>query len=79
VEAETRVHDAQAQQRRLVLKQRDGGVDHVILLLADTRHNRMVLRGAGSVLTEAFPMPARDLLASLAAGTNPGASGIVVL
>jgi hypothetical protein len=79
VEAETRVHDAQAQQRRLVLKHRDGGVDHAILLLADTRHNRVVLRGAGSVLMEAFPMPAKELLASLAAGTNPGASGILLL
>jgi hypothetical protein len=28
---------------------------------------------------EAFPMPAKELLASLAAGTNPGASGILLL
>lgn len=48
VEAETRVRDAQALQRKLMLKRRDGGVDHVILLLADTRHNRTFLRSAGA-------------------------------
>ena len=37
VETETRARDAQSLQRRLALKKRDGGVDHVILLLADTR------------------------------------------
>jgi hypothetical protein len=79
VEAETRLHDVQALQRRILLKQRDGDVDHVILLLADTRHNRTLLHGPGSVLTETFPMSARGLLGSLATGVYPAASGVVLL
>lgn len=43
VEAETRLHDMQALARRLALKRRDGGTDAVILLVADTRHNREAL------------------------------------
>ena len=37
VEAETRLRDLQAAARRTNLKQRDGELDHVILLVADTR------------------------------------------
>jgi hypothetical protein len=48
VEAETRVADVQAMQRRIALKQRDDGVDGVILLLAATAANRRVLTAAGS-------------------------------
>ena len=49
VEAETRLRDLQALQRRLALKRRDGGVDRVILLVADTRSNRAILLGADSL------------------------------
>ena len=48
VEAETRARDEQELERRLSLKRRDGGVDHVILLLADTRSNRLFVRWVGS-------------------------------
>jgi hypothetical protein len=37
VEAESRLGDVQALERRLALKQRDGNMDQVILLVADTR------------------------------------------
>ncbi len=79
VEAETRARDAQALQRRLSLKRRDGGVDHVILLLADTRHNREFVRAAGAGFGADFPVPGAMALQQLAAGEDPGGSSIVLL
>ncbi|HUQ78371.1 MAG TPA: hypothetical protein VM427_05815 [Patescibacteria group bacterium] len=69
----------EALHRKLALKERDGDVDRVILLLADTRHNRVFLRGSGSSLRTRFPLDGRQALMHLAAGTDPGASAIVLL
>jgi transcriptional regulator with XRE-family HTH domain len=79
VEAETRVRDAQELQRRLALKQRDGMVDYLILLLADTRHNRLFLRAAGADLRSRFPVDARTALTRLALPADPGGSSIILL
>jgi transcriptional regulator with XRE-family HTH domain len=79
VEAETRLRDAQDVERRVALKMRDGRVDQAILLLADTRWNRHVLRAAGPSLTGQFPLIASAVLAALRTGRDPGASGIVLL
>lgn len=78
VEAETRPRDAQALQRRLALKRRDGGVDHVLLVLATTRGNRAFLREAGPTLAADFPVTGRDAISALAAGRDPGGSAIVL-
>lgn len=79
VEAETRARDAQALQRRIGLKRRDGGVDHVILLLSDTRHNRSFLQHAGAGFLSDFPLPARTVLERLGRGQDPRGSAIVLL
>jgi transcriptional regulator with XRE-family HTH domain len=79
VEAETRAGDAQALQRRLAAKRRDGGVDHVILVLADTRHNRAFLRAAGEGFAADFPIGGKRALRWLAAGQDPRGSAIVLL
>jgi transcriptional regulator with XRE-family HTH domain len=79
VEAETRVRDLQALDRRIALKRRDGHVDSVVLLLANTRSNRMVVREFSDVLRVNFPLASAPMLAALASGRNPGASGIVLL
>jgi transcriptional regulator with XRE-family HTH domain len=79
VEAETRGRDSQALQRKLALKRRDGNVDHVILLLADTRHNRSFLRAAGEGFLRDFPVPGRTALARLERGEDPGGSSIILL
>ncbi len=79
VEAETRPGDLQALQRRLALKLRDGGVDALILLLSDTRHNRELLRAHGDELVERFPVPGRRAVELLAAGVSPGGNAIVLL
>ena len=79
VEAETRLKDVQALERRIALKLRDGAVDTVVLLVWNTRHNVTTLRSLGSALEAAFPMPGRRALELLSAGVNPGASTLIVL
>jgi hypothetical protein len=79
VEAETRLRDIQALERRIALKQRDGGVDVVILLVNDTAANRRVLAAHREALRARFPLDGRAILAALRAGRAPQDSGIVVL
>lgn len=79
VEAETRPNDVQALDRKLALKERDGGVERVILLLSDTRHNRSFLHGPGSALRNRFPLDGRRALRHLAAGSDPGSNALVLL
>ena len=79
VDAETRLYDIQAIQRRCQAKARDSGVDHIILLVADTRHNRRVLTEHAADLGAVFPLKARHIRGSLAQGRDPGASGVVWL
>jgi hypothetical protein len=77
VEALARIGDVQAEHRRIHLKLRDAEVDTVILLVADTRHNRSVLDAAGSLLAADYPVSARDALRALAEGQHPGGSSII--
>ena len=79
IEAETRPPDLQALDRRLALKQRDGGVDQVVLLLSDTRHNHELVRGNDPWVASRFPVPGRRALELLAAAASPGGSAIVFL
>ena len=79
VDAETRLHDIQALQRRLELKQRDSGVGRVILLVAATRHNRAVLREHRAALSSTLPLDTGEVLRALRAGEAPRDSGIVLL
>lgn len=79
IEAETRARDAQELQRRLALKHRDGGVDQVILLLADTRHNRAFVSACGEGFRSVFPVDGRMALQRLAVPADPGGSAIILL
>lgn len=79
VEAETVLADIQALDRRLALKERDGGMDRTILLISDTRRNRSILRSAGDVLRTRFPIDSATALADLARGIDPGGNALIVL
>lgn len=79
VEAETRIADFQAQSRRLVLKMRDGGVDHVLMVVADTPANRSAIAAAQRAVTEMFAISPRRALGALAVGVDPGGSAILFL
>lgn len=79
VECEMSPGDWQALELRLELKQRDGDVDAVILLLPDTRHVRELLRATRAEGSARFPIPGRSIMARLRAGQPSGGNGIVVL
>jgi transcriptional regulator with XRE-family HTH domain len=79
VEAETHPNDVQGLERKLMLKLRDGAVDRLILLLADTRHNRAFFRTLPSTFRERFPVRGSVAVARLAAGLDPGGNAIVLL
>jgi transcriptional regulator with XRE-family HTH domain len=79
VEAETRIADGQALERRLGLKLRDDPTGHLILLVSDTRSNRRALASIGAGLDHMLPMRTRDMMAALTAGKDPGRGGIVIL
>lgn len=78
VEAETRLDDIQAVERRLAAKLRDVGMTRAILLVADTRHNRAVIRD-NPAIGERFPLSTRACLTSLARGELPDGDGLVVI
>ncbi|HEY4633549.1 MAG TPA: helix-turn-helix transcriptional regulator [Candidatus Limnocylindrales bacterium] len=78
-EAETRLGDMQDVGRKLELKRRDGRVEILVLVVADTRHNRVVLAAHRKALRGAFPLDSREIRAALAAGRAPRASGILVV
>ena len=77
-EAETVLDDIQALERRLALKVRDGGVDGVILVIADTPRNRRALAAAPGSFS-AFDRNARRVLSALATGRDPGGSSLILL
>jgi len=79
VDAETRLRDVQALARREALKRRDDGTETMLLLVADTRSNRQVLRLARPDLITEFPLPGRAALVALSSGHRPAGSSIVVL
>ena len=55
-EAETRLYDVQAQFARALSKQAAGGVDRVVTVVAETRHNRRVLAETEPLLRGDFPL-----------------------
>ena len=79
--AETRIRDLQALLRREHLKQAeaDGRVDHLLLLVSNTRHNRTALAEAGALLTATFPLATRAVLDPARARRGARASGVVIL
>ncbi len=79
VEAETRLRDVQAVQRRVSLKQRDSAFECAVLVLADTRNNRGVVREYADILAAAFPTATAAALADLRAGNAPRSNALVLI
>lgn len=72
VEYERVLHDTQAQGRRLALKRRDGGVDYLLVIFADTRANRAALRDQPTFMADLPRLPLQQAVAALWAGRHPG-------
>ncbi|HEY7827468.1 MAG TPA: helix-turn-helix transcriptional regulator [Candidatus Limnocylindrales bacterium] len=79
VEAETRLTDLQAVQRRIALKSRDSGIGTVILLLAASRTNRNAVRLFHDAVMESFPVPGSEVLGDLRMGRLPSGSTVILL
>ena len=79
IEAEMRLSDLQALDRRIALKRRDANLVLVILLVADTVGNRRALAIHRESLRSSFPLDTRAVLAAVRGGNAPTSSGVVVL
>lgn len=79
VEAETRPNDLQLIARAMSTKQRDSGVDRMVLLVGGTARNRTLIREHVGLVRQTFPLDTRSTLQALAEGRDPGANGVVVL
>ena len=77
VEAETWLRDVQALLRRLDGKLQDAGGRHLVLVVADTRSNRDVVRAAGEIFRSAFPVSAAAALTALRDGRDPGGNALI--
>lgn len=79
VEAETRLRDAQSFERRVALKRRDGEIDRVVIVLADSRANRSALHSIRSTWRTDYPLDTDEILGALTLGRLPPAGGVVVI
>ena len=78
IELESRLMDVQATTRRHNLKRRDDPVDHFLLVVADTKHNRRVLAEFADLLADLPRLRTANVLAALRAGRHPG-TGLIML
>ncbi|HUG30825.1 MAG TPA: hypothetical protein VMQ65_09980 [Candidatus Limnocylindria bacterium] len=78
VEAETHLGDFQALGRSVAGKARDIGADGIVLLLADARHHRGLVRDL-SALKERFAVDARTWFRAVATERDPGGDALVIL
>jgi hypothetical protein len=79
IEAEARLRDLQALERRITLKQRDGGLPIVVLVVNDTATNRAILKVHDREIRASFPLDGRAILAAIDGGRSPVANGIVLM
>jgi hypothetical protein len=79
-EAETRLSDIQATERRVMLKLRDdASIHHLFMVIADTKANRAALALGRETLRGNFPLDTREVLASFTNGRCPGANGLIII
>ena len=80
IEGESRIHDAQAVERKLRLRLRDDPRASLVLLVATrSDHNRRVIAEHREALRDLLPMDGGPVLRALRAGRRPTASGIVLI
>jgi hypothetical protein len=78
-ELETRIRDVQALVRRTRLRERDGGVDVILIVLSDSAHNRSLVDELRLALGPAYATPPRAILAALRAGRPLPGSGVILI
>jgi hypothetical protein len=76
---ETRIRDIQALVRRIRLRERDGGVDTIVIVLADSSANRRLAGALREALGADYETSPRQVMSALRAGQPLPASGVVLL
>ena len=76
---ETRVHDVQALTRRTRGRERDGMVDAILIVLADSAHNRRMVDELRRSLGADYATSPRAILAALRSGKRLVGSGVVLV
>jgi len=79
VECYTRFHDCQAQLRAALLKQRDAQLGKLVIVVRGTHANRRAVGTAADLIRLNFPIGTRTVLATLRAGRDLSANGIVLI
>lgn len=79
IEIETRVRDVQACVRRIRARERQGGVDEVVVVLADTAHNRRIVTELREALGPRFATDPRQIVAALRGGRPVTGSGVILV
>jgi transcriptional regulator with XRE-family HTH domain len=79
VDIESRVWDVQAIVRRTRERERDGQVDHLLIVLADTAHNRRVIDTLRETIGAAYGTPPRAIFAALRKGEPLPGSGVILV
>ena len=78
IELESRLMDTQATVRRINLKRRDDPVDHFLLVVADTKHNRRVLAEFAILFAGLPRLRTANVLKVLREGRHPP-TGIILV
>ncbi len=76
---ETRIRDVQALVRRTRERERDGGVDEILLVLSDSATNRLLIGQLREALGDRYSTRPRAVLAALREGRRLPGSGVVIL
>jgi transcriptional regulator with XRE-family HTH domain len=79
VEAETRIRDVQRLVRRIRERERDGGVDAIVILLSDSRVNRALVGQLREALGPEYATAPRSILRALREGQPLPGSGVVLV
>lgn len=79
VEAETRLRDLQAFVRRIRQRERDGGVDVIVIALSESDVNRRLLPQLLEALGPGYATPPRVILSALRKGEPVPGSGVVLI
>ena len=79
VEVETRLHDVQELVRRIRQRERDGGVSEIVVVLADTAHNRAAADQFREALGDEFATLPRVLWKALRSGQRLPGSGVILV
>ena len=76
---ESRIRDIQALVRRTRMRERDGGVDAILLVLSDSATNRSLVGQLREALGPAYQTPPRAILVALRTGRPVPRSGVLLI